>query len=108
MKQKKDLTSNQFFQLIYNAGWSPTSLARRIGCHHSMIYHIAVGRCASDRLLREISKEIGVPVEVIRPSIYLGDGPKKPGRPRHNPPSKANIYRSKKDCKKITNTDSAT
>ena len=86
MTRKTDMQPAEFLSRIRKAGWSPTSLSRHLGCHSSMIYHLALGRANSDRLLREIAKVIGVPVEAIRPSTYLGEGPRKPGRPRHSPP----------------------
>lgn len=67
---------------LIRSGISQAKLARENGVSPTMINRIVLGLSVSDRVQRAIAGALGIDVKRIWPSIYLGDGPRKPGRPK--------------------------
>ena len=66
------------------AGWTQAALARDLKLSPPSIYQVISGRSQSERVMRRLSEIIEIPVERIRPSIYMAGG-RKLGRPYSDP-----------------------
>lgn len=79
-----DMPGTEIRIRLMRADISQADIARQEKVHRSLVSRVIDGTATSDRILRAVAVAIGVDVKLIRPSTYLYNDQREPGRPVGN------------------------